>query len=141
MCRADSGRTLAEIGPMKILGMGIDIVEIERIDTMFQRHGDRFSARVFTDEERAYCSGQRTASRCYAARFAAKEAISKAFGTGIGAEVGWLDLIIERDERGKPSVRLRDAAKATADQLGIREILISLSHSDHYAVAQAIALG
>jgi len=126
---------------MNILGTGIDIVEIERIDALLRRHGERFLARVFTEEERAYCAGHRTAARCYAARFAAKEAISKAFGTGIGAEVGWLDMIVERDERGKPLVRLRDAAKASAERMGIRQILISLSHSDHYAVAQAIALG
>jgi holo-[acyl-carrier protein] synthase len=126
---------------MNILGIGIDIVELARIESMIARHGDRFLDRVFTPEERRYCSNLRTASRCYAARFAAKEAVSKAFGTGIGARVGWLDLEIERDPAGKPSVCLLNAAAAFAQELGITQILVTLSHAEHYAVAQAIAIG
>jgi holo-[acyl-carrier protein] synthase len=126
---------------MTIVGTGIDIVEIARIDAMILRHGDRFLARVFTEEERGYCSSMRTAARCYAARFAGKEAISKALGTGIGADAGWLDVTITRDTSGKPCARLQGAAAAYAGRIGVTQILISLSHSDHYAVAHALAVG
>lgn len=126
---------------MIIVGTGIDIVEIARIERMIEQHGDRFLARVFTDEERAYCSRLRVPGPCYAARFAAKEAVSKAFGTGIGLDVAWLDLTVERDHAGKPSIRLENAAAATAKRLGIDRVMLSLSHAEHYAVAQAIAVG
>lgn len=126
---------------MNIFGIGVDIVEIARIDALITKHGDRFLARVFTAEERRYCSGLRAAGCCYAARFAAKEAVSKAFGTGIGPHVGWLDVQVERGPEGQPSVRLENAAAAFAAQRGINQVLVSLSHSEHYAVAQAIALG
>jgi holo-[acyl-carrier protein] synthase len=126
---------------MTILGLGTDIVETARIEAMITRHGGRFLGRVFTAEEQGYCGSMRNPAPCYAARFAAKEAVSKAFGTGIGAELGWLDIAIMRDAAGKPSVVLQGTGAATAERLGITEVLISLSHSDHYAVAQAIAVG
>lgn len=125
---------------MTLLGLGTDIVETARIEAMLARHGARFLDRVFTAGEQRYCSSMDIPARCYAARFAAKEAVSKAFGTGIGAELGWLDITIERDAAGKPSVRLIGTGAATARRLGIAEVLVSLSHSDHYAVAQAIAM-
>jgi holo-[acyl-carrier protein] synthase len=126
---------------MTILGLGTDIVETARIEAMITRHGGRFLGRVFTAEEQGYCGSMRNPAPCYAARFAAKEAVSKAFSTGIGAELGWLDIAIMRDAAGKPSVVLQGTGAATAERLGITEVLISLSHSDHYAVAQAIAVG
>ncbi len=125
---------------MNVFGIGVDIVEIARIEGVIARQGERFLERVFTAEERAYCGGQREPARCYAARFAAKEAVSKAFGTGIGEQVGWLDLTVLRDAAGKPSLRLEGAAKAYAREVGVGEVLISLSHSEHYAVAQALAM-
>jgi holo-[acyl-carrier protein] synthase len=125
----------------KIFGIGIDIVEIARLEALMARHGERFLARVFTEEERRYCGSLRNSAGCYAARFAAKEAVSKAFGTGIGARVAWLDMTIRRDAAGKPAVVLKNAAAAFAQELGVAEILVSLSHSEHYAVAQAVALG
>ncbi len=125
---------------MKILGLGTDIVETVRIEEMMGRHGGRFLDRVFSADEQRYCASMNAPARCYAVRFAAKEAVSKAFGTGIGAELGWLDIAIERDAAGKPSVRLLGAGAETAERLGITEVLISLSHSEHYAVAQAIAV-
>jgi holo-[acyl-carrier protein] synthase len=126
---------------VNILGIGIDIVEIARIESLLERQGERFLERVFSGTEREYCGAMREPARCYAARFAAKEAVSKAFGTGIGANAEWLDLVIERHETGRPSVRLEGAAAAFASHAGIREVLITLSHSEHYAVAQAVAVG
>ena len=79
---------------MDLEGIGIDVVEISRILSSMEEFGDKFLARIFTDRERAYCERQKRPEMHYAARFAAKEAISKAFGTGIGREVGWLDMEI-----------------------------------------------
>lgn len=126
---------------MNILGTGVDIVETARIASSLERHGDRFLARVFRDGERAYCGRMSNPAQCYAARFAAKEAVSKAFGTGIGAELGWLDVEVCRKPSGEPYVVLHGEGAKTATRLGITEIRLSLSHSDHYAVAHALALG
>ncbi len=126
---------------MKILGTGIDIVESARLAESIKRHGEHFLARVFTEGERQYCAGMKRPETFYAARFAAKEAVSKAFGTGIGAQLGWLDIDVRRKASGEPFVVLSGAGAATAARLGIAEILLSLSHSEHYAVAHALALG
>ncbi len=126
---------------MNIAGIGIDIVEIARIEAMLARQGERILQRLFTAEEQRYCGAMREPARGYAARFAAKEAVSKAFGTGIGADCGWLDLAIAHNPAGKPILTLHAAAAAFAERAGIREVLLSLSHSEHYAVAQAIAVG
>ena len=87
---------------MKILGIGVDVVEIARIAASIERHGERFLARLFTEEERSYCSSSRFPERFFAGRFAAKEAISKALGTGIGADLGWLDMEVRRLSSGAP---------------------------------------
>ena len=126
---------------MKIIGTGVDIVETERIGAAIARHGERFLARVFLDDERQYCAKMAGSERFYAARFAAKEAVSKAFGTGIGADVGWLDIEVRRKPSGEPFIVLHGHGAETARRLGIAEIHISLSHSDHYAVAQALTIG
>jgi holo-[acyl-carrier protein] synthase len=126
---------------VKIIGTGVDIVETSRIAASVARHGERFLARVFLEGERAYCAKMAVPDRCHAARFAAKEAVSKAFGTGIGAQLGWLDIEVRRKASGEPFVVLHGAGAETARRLGIHEIRLSLSHSDHYAVASALALG
>lgn len=126
---------------MTIVGTGIDIVESARIATAVERHGDRFLARVFTEGERHYCAAMKVPEPFYAARFAAKEAISKAFGTGIGAQLGWLDIDIRRKATGEPFVVLSGAGADTARRLGISELRLTMSHSQHYAVAHALALG
>ncbi len=126
---------------MNVLGLGVDIVEIARIESSIARHGEPFLRRVFTDAEREYCAKMSAPAPFYAARWAAKEAVSKAFATGIGAEFGWLDLEVCRRPSGAPFLLLHRGAAAYAERLGIREILLSLSHSEHYAVANAIALG
>ena len=126
---------------MKIVGTGIDIVESARLAESIKRHGERFLARIFTEGERHYCAAMKKPETFYAARFAAKEAVSKAFGTGIGAQLGWLDIDVRRKASGEPFVVLSGEGAATARRMGITEILLSLSHSDHYAVAHALALG
>jgi holo-[acyl-carrier protein] synthase len=126
---------------MRILGLGVDIIEIARFEGSIERHGRSLLDRLFLSGEQAYCDPQRQPARCYAARFAAKEAVSKAFGTGIGAQLGWRDIEIRRKATGEPFVVLHGTGAATAKRMGISEILLSLSHSEHYAVANAIAFG
>lgn len=117
---------------------GVDIVEIERIRNSFKISGTDFRDRVFTTAEIDYCEN-RKASRfeSYAARFAAKEAVSKAFGTGIG-NVGWKDIEVLNDENGKPYVVLSENAKSTFNKIMGLGISLSLSHCKHYAVAYAV---
>lgn len=126
---------------MKIPGIGVDIVETVRIESSIERFGDKFLLRVFTPDEIAYCASMKFPARHYAARFAAKEAVSKAFGTGFGEHMGWHDIEVRRTPGGAPFVVLHGGAKQLAEQRGVREILISLSHADHYSVANAILIG
>jgi holo-[acyl-carrier protein] synthase len=121
-------------------GIGVDIVETARIASSIERFGERFLRRVFTEAECSYCASMPQPERHFGARFAAKEAVSKAFGTGIGASVGWRDIEILRRESGAPYIALHGPAADLATKLGITEALISLSHSDHYAVANAILI-
>ncbi len=125
---------------MRIFGIGIDVVEVDRIASAIARHGEPFLAKLFTDAERAYCSGHGKAALHYAARFAAKEAVSKALGTGIGGQAGWLDLEITRDPSGAPKLVLRGNAADFAKKNGISEVQISLTHAREYAAANAIAI-
>jgi len=125
---------------MRIHGIGIDVVEVDRIESAIARHGEPFLSRLFTDAERAYCAAQKRAALHYAARFAAKEAVSKALGTGIGGEAGWLDLEIVRDPSGAPKLALHGSAAEFAKDKGISEIQISLSHAKDYAAANAVAV-
>jgi holo-[acyl-carrier protein] synthase len=125
---------------MRIFGIGIDVVEVDRIASAIERHGEPFLARLFTANERAYCEAQKNSSLNYAARFAAKEAVSKALGTGIGSQAGWLDLEITRDPAGAPKLILLGSAAEFAAQNSIIEIQISLTHARDYAAANAIAI-
>lgn len=126
---------------MSVFGIGIDVVDVERIASSMAEFGERFAARIFTAGERAYCDAQKRPELHYAARFAAKEAVAKAFGTGIGKELGWLDMEIIRRESGEPALVLSGGGKAFADARGIVEVKISLTHARHYAAANAVALG
>lgn len=126
---------------MSILGLGVDIVEIGRLDAAIQRQGQAFLNRCFLPSEQEYCRTHKEPARHYAARFAVKEAVSKALGTGIGAELGWLDIEVRRRATGAPFVILHGIGAETARRLGIRDLLISISHSEHYAVANAVASG
>ena len=124
---------------MSVLGLGVDIVEIERFAAAMARSGQSLIDRLFLPDEQAYCSPQREPARCFAARFAAKEAVAKALGTGIGVQLAWRDIEIRRKASGAPFVVLHGTGAETAQRLGVSEILLSLSHSEHYAVANAIA--
>jgi holo-[acyl-carrier protein] synthase len=126
---------------MTLLGHGIDIVETKRIAESLERFGERFLHRVFREGEVAYAQSMKHPHLHLAARFAAKEAISKAFGTGIGAEMGWRDLEIVREPSGLPRVQLHDRAQAFAEKRGVTAIHVSLSHTADYAAASAVILG
>ena len=121
-----------------MLTTGVDIIEIERVADALRRWGPRFLDRVYTPAEAAYCRGR---VRELAVRFAAKEAISKALGTGVWSKacICWREMEILPDSDGRPVVHMHGRAAARAQQLGIREIAISLSHSDEYAVAFVVA--
>ena len=123
---------------MKVAGIGVDIVETIRIEKSLEKFGDRFLRRVFTEREIEYCQSMKYPARHFAARFAAKEAVSKAFGTGIGMSMGWKDIEVRRKASGEPFAVLYDGAKKMADRIQVAEAFISLSHSDHYAVANAV---
>ena len=124
-----------------ILGTGVDIVECERVEQLIAEHGERFVRRVFTAEEEAYCRRQRRPREHFAARFAAKEAVLKALGTGWVSGIAWHNVRIGRTEAGKPVVTLVDGAAEVARKLGVVRIHLSVSHCDAYAVAQAVAEG
>lgn len=123
---------------MRVFGIGIDVVEVARIAAAIQRHGEPFLDRVFTAGERAYCDSRTQPALHYAARFAAKEAVAKALGTGIGGHAGWLDLEIVNDPAGAPQLSLSGAAAVFAKDHDISDIQISLTHARDYAAANAI---
>ena len=120
-----------------LIGLGADIVDVDRIRGVLDRQGDRFLNRVFTDEERAYCFGMKHPHKHLAARFAAKEAVSKAFTTGIGAELGWKSISVYHGERKEPLVRLDEKGRALLAQVGATNVLLTLSHTDSAAMAVA----
>ena len=121
-----------------ILGTGIDIIEVSRIQSSFARFGERFLQRILRPAEIAYCLSHQRPAPILSARFAAKEAISKAFGTGIGAQLGWQDLEIGRKESGAPFVILHDKGLALLAQRQGRIVHLSLSHTENYAAAMAV---
>ena len=118
-----------------LIGLGCDLVEVQRIRDVLERHGDHFLDRVFTAEERAYCMSMAQPHKHLAARWAAKEAISKTFTTGIGAELGWKSMSIYHGERAEPRVRLDAKAAALLAQVGGTHIHVSLSHTETTAMA------
>lgn len=124
--------------PGMVLGVGCDLTEVERIRAMHERHGERFLLRVYTQAERDYCATLKNPYASLAARFAAKEAVSKAFGTGIGAELGWLSISVVRDEAGKPSIELDEQGRALLARHGGNCVHISLSHTKELAQAFAV---
>ncbi|MBA3832527.1 MAG: holo-ACP synthase [Chthoniobacterales bacterium] len=123
---------------MSILGIGIDLVDCDRIENSIQRFGDRFLQRVFTAGEIAYAQSMKFPARHLAARFAAKEALSKAFGTGIGKSMGWRDLDVQKKESGEPFVALSGGAEKMAKERGVGNIWISLSHTEEIGMATII---
>lgn len=121
-----------------ILGTGIDIIEVARIRSSYEQFGERFLKRILRPEEIVYSLSHKQPAPFLAARFAAKEAISKAFGTGIGKHLGWQDLEVGRKESGEPFVILHDAGQKLLQTRGGTKIHLSLSHTENYAVAMAI---
>jgi holo-[acyl-carrier protein] synthase len=127
---------------MHLIGHGIDLVANDRIARMLDRHGEPFVTRCFTEAERAYCDANpKRRVEHYAARFAAKEAVLKALGTGWAGGITWQDVVVTRTDRGQPGVELTGIAAAVADQRGVDHWLLSLSHTDTHAIASAIGVG
>jgi len=120
-----------------LIGIGCDLIEVERIARAIERHGEHFLARTFTEEERAYCAELKYPHKHYAARWAAKEAVAKAFTTGIGAELGWTSVGVYHGERSEPLVRLDEQGAALLRALGGTDVLLSLSHTETHALAFA----
>ena len=123
---------------MSVIGIGTDIVEVSRIEHSLERFGERFLHRVFTEGEITYCNSMKFPARHFAARFAAKEAASKAFGTGIGQPMGWKDVDVRKRPSGAPFVVLSGGAEEMARQRGVSSALITLSHTDHHALATVV---
>lgn len=120
-----------------LIGLGADIVDVDRIKGVYERQAERFLNRVFTEEERVYCFGMKVPFPHLAARFAAKEAVSKAFTTGIGAELGWKSISVYHGERHEPRVRLDDKGLALLRQVGATDVMLTLSHTSTAAMAVA----
>jgi holo-[acyl-carrier protein] synthase len=123
-----------------LLGLGCDVIEVERVKGVLERQGERFLKRVFTEEERAYCLSMKYPWKHLAARFAAKEAVSKAFTTGIGAELGWTSVSVYHGSRHEALVRLDEKGEALLRLVGGTSVQISLAHSDTVAMAVAAVL-
>ena len=121
-----------------IVALGVDIIEIARIEDAFARLGHRFRDRIFTESEIAYCESRGSRHASYAARFAAKEAVMKALGTGWGDGVRWRDIEVRRAESGGPSVFLTGQAFERFRELGAAKVHLSLSHSREIAIAQVV---
>ncbi|MFW6107602.1 MAG: holo-ACP synthase [bacterium] len=122
-----------------IVGTGIDIVEVARIEGVLERHGDRFLRRVYTEREIEYANSGGAPAEHLAGRFAVKEAVFKALGTGWAGRIHWRDVEIRSRPTGEPEVRLSGGARRRADEEGIRRIHVSISHTGAHAVAHAIA--
>jgi holo-[acyl-carrier protein] synthase len=121
-----------------IVGLGVDIAEINRIEAAIGRYGDHFIRRLFTPAEIEYCEGYRNRFERYAGRFAAKEAAMKALGTGWRRGVRWVDIEVVRDPAGKPSLRLTGQAGIFLAQLGVRNIALTITHAGNTALAEVI---
>lgn len=122
-----------------IAGTGVDIIEVERVDRAIERLGKRFIEKVFTEAEAAYCGSRHRPALHYAARFAAKEAVLKALGTGWSRGIGWRDIETAGDSSRGPAVRLHGVAERVAREKSITAIHLSLSHTSTAAIAFAVA--
>jgi holo-[acyl-carrier protein] synthase len=120
-----------------LIGLGCDVIEVARVQGAAERQGERFLSRVFTEEERAYCQAMPHPYRHFAARFAAKEAVSKCFTTGIGAALGWRSVSVRRGARGEPIAVLDEKGRALLGQVGATGVLVTLSHTGTHAMAVA----
>jgi len=121
-----------------IVGSGIDLVEVRRIEHSVDRFGARFLNRVYTPAEQAYCLRKRMGAESFAARFAAKEAAAKALGTGISKGVNWLEIEVTREPGGRPGIRLHGRAAEIAARLGVARAALSLTHTADLAMASVV---
>ena len=126
---------------MEILGIGTHIIECPRIGRMIEQHGELFLRRVYTEREIRYCQARKHAIEHFAGRWAAKEAILKALGTGWSRGICWTDLEVRHDAAGQPKVLVRGGAKDAAVERGIGDILVSIAHCRTYATGYALAVG
>ncbi len=125
---------------MKVFGIGTDIVECLRIAQMIERHGELFIGRVYTQHEIEYCSQRKAATQHYAGRWAAKEAVLKALGTGWIRGISWRDVEVRNDRSGRPKIALAGGAREVCEKASISEIQVSISHCRSHATAYALAL-
>ena len=124
-----------------VVGTGIDLVENDRMRELLERWSKSFKDRVFLPNEQSYCDTKATPWYYYSGRFAVKEAVSKAFGTGIGPNLSWLDIeVVKNPESGAPSVRLSKRGWKLARSMGVGQVLISLSHTRNFSIAQALLI-
>lgn len=121
-----------------IVGLGVDITEVERIRAVIERQGERFLRRVYTAAEIAYCEKFKNKYERYAGRFAAKEAAMKALGTGWSRGIRWVDIEVGRQKGGRPMLALGGEARKIADKLGAKHISMSITHTTGQALAQVI---
>jgi holo-[acyl-carrier protein] synthase len=121
-----------------ILGSGIDLVEIRRIQQSLERYGQRFLDRVYTSAEQAYCLRKRKAAESLAARFAAKEAGAKALGTGISRGVNWLEIEVTREPGGRPTLHFHGRAAEIAARMGVVHAALSITHTADLSMANVI---
>ena len=128
------------MAPVRILGIGLDLVEIDRIRAVHRRHGSRFVDRVYTPEEQTRIARLNDPAPYLAGRWAVKEAVMKALGTGLTGGITWQDINVRRDPSGAPRVALSGAARGRARALGMGRILVSITHGRDLAVAQAIGI-
>ena len=121
-----------------IVGIGIDLVEVSRIETALSRWGDRFESRIFTEREMNYCNSKKDRSQRLACRFAAKEALLKALGIGWRYGTNWKEIEVMNDELGKPSILLSGKTEEFSQQIGVENILLSITSTENYGAAQVI---
>ncbi|HEY6386260.1 MAG TPA: holo-ACP synthase [Candidatus Acidoferrum sp.] len=124
-----------------IIGMGVDLAEVERIQKAIERHGEPFLRRVYTTAEREYCERFKNKYERFAGRFAAKEAAMKALGTGWRRGVRWVDFEVVREKGGRPTIWLDGEARKIAEELGVKRIALSITHTEMQALAQVIFEG
>lgn len=124
-----------------IVGNGVDIVEIKRLQQAVKRYRDKFLNKIYTKAELAYCMKKKLPYQHLAARFAAKEAVYKAFGEASSKDLVWTNIEVKNDRNGKPHILLRNGAKALMRKRKVKQIIISVAHAKNYAVASAILVG
>ncbi len=125
---------------MKIIAHGIDLVDFPRIESMIDRHGERFLNRVFTEREQSEADSVHNRVEKLAGRFAAKEAILKLLGTGWRGKIAWTDIEITNNSMGQPNVELTGEVKRIAVEAGIEQVTLSITHTANFAIASAVAL-